>query len=402
MKKRMLNGKWSSVTNKVLKSAVLVLCLVTAGSVPVLADEEPVIISTDYPGVSAKPGASVSFPLYIVNSSADEEDAMLSAEGLPEGWSGYFRGSDSEVSSVHIQANQKKEDSPKLSYSVTVPEDAEDGDYTFTVRAAGDEVAADTKMTITVTTQEAGQSNFTAQYPEQQGDTSTKFSFDTTIINNRLTPQSYALAAQAPEGWTVTFTPSGESSKVASLPVDPDKSQGLTVDVTPSETAQQGDYVIPLAAVSSDDTLELELQVTITGTYDVTLSTPSGNLSASAYAGEETMVTMAVTNSGNVDLENLQLSAKGSTDWNIRFDETTIASLEAGATKEVTAYIQPAKNAVIGDYVTAMTVQNAQVKNEADLRVSVKNHTTWGIAAIVVIAAVCVCIGAVIRKYGRR
>ena len=402
MKKRMLNGKWSSVTNKVLKSAVLVLCLVTAGTVPALADEESVIISTDYPGVSAKPGASVSFPLYIVNSSADEEDAMLSAEGLPEGWSGYFRGSDSEVSSVHIQANQKKEDSPKLSYSVTVPEDAEDGDYTFTVRAAGDEAAADTKMTITVTTQEAGQSNFTAQYPEQQGDTSTKFSFDTTIINNRLTPQSYALAAQAPEGWTVTFTPSGESSKVASLPVDPDKSQGLTVDVTPSETAQQGDYVIPLAAVSSDDTLELELQVTITGTYDVTLSTPSGNLSASAYAGEETMVTMAVTNSGNVDLENLQLSAQGSTDWNIRFDETTIASLEVGATKEVTAYIQPAKNAVIGDYVTAMTVQNAQVKNEADLRVSVKNHTTWGIAAVVVIAAVCVCIGAVIRKYGRR
>ena len=367
-----------------------------------MADEASVIISTDYPGVSAKPGASVSFPLYIVNNSAVEEDASLRAEGLPEGWSGYFRGSDSEVSSVHIRAEQKKEDSPELSYSVTIPEDAEDGDYTFTVQADGNDTTAVTKMTVTVTSQEAGQSNFTAQYPEQQGDTSTKFSFDTTIINNRLTPQSYALAARAPEGWTVTFTPAGESSKVASLPVDPDKSQGLTVDVTPSETAQQGGYVIPLAAVSSDDSLELELQVTITGTYDVTLSTPTGNLNANAYAGEETMVTMSVTNTGNVDLENLQLTAKGSTDWNIRFDETTIALLEAGAAKEITAYIQPAKNAVIGDYVTAMTVQNAQVRNEADLRISVKNHTTWGITAIIVIAAVCVCIGAVIRKYGRR
>ena len=49
-----------------------------------------------------------------------------------------------------------------------------------------------------------------------------------------------------------------------------------------------------------------------------------------------------------------------------------------------------------------MTVQNEQVRNEADLRISVKNHTTWGITAIIVIAAVCVCIGAVIRKYGRR
>ena len=265
----MLNGKISSILNRVWKSTLLTLCLVAALSVPCMADEASVIISTDYPGVSAKPGASVSFPLYIVNNSAVEEDASLRAEGLPEGWSGYFRGSDSEVSSVHIRAEQKKEDSPKLSYSVTIPEDAEDGDYTFTVQADGNDTAAVTKMTVTVTSQEAGQSNFTAQYPEQQGDTSTKFSFDTTIINNRLTPQSYALAARAPEGWTVTFTPAGESSKVASLPVDPDKSQGLTVDVTPSETAQQGDYVIPLAAVSSDDALELELQVTITGTYDV-------------------------------------------------------------------------------------------------------------------------------------
>ena len=143
-------------------------------------------------------------------------------------------------------------------------------------------------------------------------------------------------------------------------------------------------------------------KVTITGTYGVTLSTPTGNLSASAFAGEETKVTMAVTNSGNVDLENLQLAAQGAAEWNIRFDETTIPMLEAGATKEITAYIQPAKNAVIGDYVTAMTVQNAQVKSEADLRISVKNHTTWGITAIAVIAVVCICIGAVIRRYGRR
>ncbi len=398
MKRRMLNKNLSSM----LKAAALTACLCAAGAFTCLADDGSVIISTDYPGVSAKPGASVSFPLYIVNNGTTEQDAALAGEGLPEGWTGYFRGTDSEVSSVHISAKQDKEESPKLSYSVTIPDDAQDGDYTFTVKAAGSEETAATAITVTVTSEEAGQSDFTAEYPQQQGDTSTNFSFDTTIINNRLTPQSYALAAQAPEGWTVTFTPAGESSKVASLPVDPDKSQGLTVAVTPSETAEQGDYTIPLTAVSSDDTLKLDLQVTITGTYGVTLSTPTGNLSASAFAGEETKVTMAVTNSGNVDLENLQLAAQGAAEWNIRFDETTIPMLEAGATKEITAYIQPAKNAVIGDYVTAMTVQNAQVKSEADLRISVKNHTTWGITAIAVIAVVCICIGAVIRRYGRR
>jgi len=167
MKKRMWNGKRGSVTNvlkKIWIAAIPALCLVMAGAISALAEEtspeeSSVIISTDYPGVSAKPGASVSFPLYIVNSSRTEEDALLSAKDLPDGWSGYFRGTDSEVSSIHIRANQKKEDSPKLSYSVTVPDDAADGDYTFTVQAAGDNGQAETKMTITVTSQEAGQSD---------------------------------------------------------------------------------------------------------------------------------------------------------------------------------------------------------------------------------------------------
>jgi len=361
-----------------------------------------VILCTDYPGVSAKPGTTVKFPLYLINSGTEEVDALLGVEELPEGWSGYFTGTDSEVSSVHVGGGQEKADSPKLSYSLEIPENAADGEYSFTLLAEGNRMQAQTQLTVTVSSEEAGQSNFTAEYPQQEGDSATKFSFDTTIINNRLTPQSYSLAAQAPEGWAVTFTPSGESSKVASLPVDAGASQGLTVEVTPSETVEQGEYEIPLTATSSDDTLKLDLAVTITGTYGVTLSTPTGNLSAGAYAGEETKVTMAVTNSGNVDLENLQLAAQGSTDWNIRFDETTITLLEAGATKEVTAYIQPAENAVIGDYVTVMTVSNAQVKSEADLRISIKNHTTWGITAIVVIAAVCICLGIVIRRYGRR
>ena len=361
-----------------------------------------VVLSTDYPGVSAKPGATVTFPLYIVNTGSTQADVTLSAEDLPEGWSGYFRGSDGEVSMMHVGAEQTKEECPKLSYALTVPDEAEDGEYDLTIRAEGSGMEAETMLHINITREEAGQSDFTAEYPEQEGDASTNFSFDTTIINNRVTPQSYSLSAQTPEGWTVSFTPSGESSKVASLPVDAGKTQGITVAVKPSETVEKGEYTVTLSAISAEDTLNLDLKITVTGTYGVTLSTPTGNLSASAFAGEETKVTMAITNSGNVDLENLQLAAQGAADWNISYDETTIPMLEAGATKEVTATIQPAKNAVIGDYVTVMTVSNAQAKGEADLRISVKSHTTWGIAAIAIIAAVVVCLGLIIHKYGRR
>lgn len=387
----------------IVLSMLCALCMCLMSMPTVVRAEGGLTLSTDYPGVSVKPGDTSSFPLYLINGSAEEMNAELSAEKLPEGWEGYFRGSSSEVSSVHVFAGQTKEDSATLSYSLNIPEDAQEGDYQVTLKAdAGESGTAELPLTIHVTTEEAGQGNFTAEYPELQGDTGTSFSFDTTLVNNGSTSQSYSLSANAPEGWQVTFTPSGESSQAASIPVDAGASQGITVKVTPSEKAEQGDYSINCTAVSANETLNLDLKVTIIGTYSLGISTSTGNLNVSAYANEEAKVTLSIQNTGNVDLTNLQLSSSASTDWNVRFDETTIDTLEAGASKEVTAYIQPSEDAIIGDYVTAITVSNEHASAETDLRVSVKNHTTWGVVAILIIVVLVAGLGLIIRKYGRR
>ena len=371
-----------------------------AGAAP---DTGGISMCTDYPGITVKPGETTTFSLYFTNSDDTQADMELSAENLPEGWSGYFRGSGSEVSSVHVYGSQTKDDSPALSYSLTVSEEAEEGTYQINLKADGGSGNTVTlPLTVYVAEQESGQGNFTAEYPEQQGASGTNFSFSTTLVNNGLSTSTYSLSAKAPEGWQVTFTPSGESSQVASVPVDAGSSQGLTVAVIPSDNVEKGDYSINCTAISADETLNLELKVTITGSYTMTLTTPSGNLSASAYAGEETPVTLSLQNTGNVDLENIQLTSSASTDWNVRFDETTIDTLEAGATKEITAYIQPSENAVIGDYVTAITARNDQASSEVDLRVSVKNHTTWGVIAVLIIIVICGGLGLIIRKYGRR
>lgn len=360
-------------------------------------------MSTDYPGITMKAGETTTFSLYFTNSEETEMDVALQAADLPEGWSGYFKGSGNEVSSVHVAAGQTREESPALSYSLTLPEAVEEGTYQINLKADGGlGNTATLPLTVKVAEQESGQGNFTAEYPEQQGASGTNFSFSTTLVNNGVDSANYSLSAKAPEGWQVTFTPSGESTQVASLPVDSGASQGITVAVTPSERVEKGDYTIHCTAISANETLNLDLKVTITGTYGVILTTPTGNLSLSAYAKEETPVTLSIQNTGNVDLENLQLSSSASTDWNVRFDETTIDVLEAGATKEITAYVQPSEDAIIGDYVTAVIVQNDQASSEADFRVSIKNHTTWGIAAVVIILALCVGLGVIIRKYGRR
>ncbi|MDO4340953.1 MAG: NEW3 domain-containing protein [Eubacteriales bacterium] len=388
---------------RTLLSMLCVFCMCIMALPATVRADEGLTLSTDYPGITVKPGDTASFSLYLINGEDTELNADLSTAALPEGWEGYFRGSDSEVSSIHVYGNQTKEESPQLSYSLSVPEDAEEGDHQVVLKAdAGSAGNAELNLTIHVTKEESGQGNFSAEYPELQGATGTSFSFDTTLVNNSLSAQSYSLSANAPEGWQVTFTPSSESSQVASLPVEAGASEGITVDVTPSENVEKGDYTINCTAVSANETLNLDLKVTITGTYGVNLTTSTGNLSTSAYANEETKVTLKIENTGNVDLANLQLSSSASTDWNVRFDETTIETLEAGASKEITAYIQPSEDAIIGDYVTSITVSNDYASSQMDLRVSVKNHTTWGLIAVVIIVILVAGLGMIIRKYGRR
>ena len=146
----------------------------------------------------------------------------------------------------------------------------------------------------------------------------------------------------------------------------------------------------------------MELSIEITGTYGVSLSTPTGNLSLDAYANDQRSVTLSITNTGNVDLENLNLTSSAPTDWEVEFSESTIELLEAGATQEITAYITPDADAITGDYLTTLTVSNDETSADAQFRVSVKIRTTWGIVAVAIIVVLVILLGCIFKKFGRR
>lgn len=391
------NKKGVGMTAALVMSVMASMC-----TIPVMAEEisSDFEMTTEYPGITVKAGDSVNFGLDFF--SDESCDAALSIASIPEGWEGYFKGGSNQISRVHVNSSGEIQED-LASFSLSIPGEIEDGTYEISLKAdAGAAGSDDLTLEIVVNQEEAGESNFTSEYPEQQGASGTSFSFDTTIVNNRGTGQTYSLSAQAPTGWQVSFTPSGESTNVASIEVESGSSQGLTVAVVPTETITEGTYEIPVTAVSASDTLTTTLTVTITGSYDVGLSTSDGRLSFDTYANSEKSFTITVTNKGNVDLENLNLTSSVPSNWEMRFSESTIDLLEAGASKEVTVYVTADGDAITGDYVASVSVSNDQTKDTAEFRVSVKTRTTWGILAIAIIVVLVGSLGFVFKKYGRR
>ena len=176
----------------------------------------------------------------------------------------------------------------------------------------------------------------------------------------------------------------------------------MEVEVTPPNGVEAGEYSIPISAISGTETLSSELTVTITGSYVLELSTPSGLLSFDGSAGRQSTVTLSVTNGGNVDLQNINLSSTTPDGWTVEFSQSSIDVLEAGATQELTAYVTPSEEALSGDYALTLTASNSETSDSTEFRVTVKTETLWGVVGVLLILAAVAGLGYVFRKYGRR
>lgn len=375
-------------------AAVLYLCLAT---LPVRA-AEGFDFYTDNPGIHVTAGDSLSFNLHLSGANAVGSDVNLSVASMPEGFSGFFKSGSYEVTKVHASGNGED---TIATFQATVPTDLADGVYEIVLHAASDAgLTDDLTISLTVSGLESGESNFHVEYPDQEGVSGTSFSYSTTIANNTLNTQNYNFSSNAPAGWTVAF--SSNSTQVSSLEVESGSSESVTITVTPPEKVEAGDYTINCAATSAKEQLSTELHVKILGTYNMELSTTDGRLSFDAYANKESNVTLKLTNSGNIALENISLNASAPTGWEVSFDSSVIDTLEAGASKEVVAHVTPGKDSLTGDYVTIINASCDNQSAVAQFRVTVKTQTGWGIFAVVIIIAVAGGLYYVMKKYGRR
>ncbi|HJC22596.1 MAG TPA: hypothetical protein H9761_02685 [Candidatus Eisenbergiella merdavium] len=357
-------------------------------------------LSTDYPGMTITPGETLNLTLNLTNTSGSSLDAEVEIASLPEGWEGYLQGGSYEVSRVHVGS-----DGASLTLHLTVPDSLEEGTYNVVVNASVNEEIQDSlTLSFQVNEVNAGEGSFTTEYPEQEGTSGTTFSFSTTLINNGLSAQSYSLSSNAPSGWQVSFIPSDETASVAGIDVESSTSQGLTVEVVPPQNVEAGEYDISCSAVSASETLTTDLKVVITGTYGISLSTPDGRVSFDAHANDDSKVTLNITNTGNVDLQNVSLNSSLPSGWTVTYnvEDNVIESVPAGSTVEVIATVTPGSDAITGDYVATFTAETDEASSSVEFRVSVKTSTVWGLVAVLIILCVVGGLVYVFRKYGRR
>ncbi len=348
---------------------------------------------TPYSRISVTPGQTINYSIKVVNNSKNVQTASVYLLGLPKSWTHTLKAGGWEISRISVLPDKTE----TLSLEVVVPLKVKKGYYRFHVKADGYD---DLPLTINVSESGTYKTAFTTKQSNLEGAANTSFTFNASLKNATADTQYYALNSRAPRGWQVDFKASYK--QVASVKVDPNQTQSITIEVHPPDQAAAGTYKIPVEASSSKTSAGFVLEVVITGSYKLSLSTPSGRLSTDITAGHDKKVELSVENTGSAPLKNIDMSSTTPADWTVSFAPKKINELAPGQRTKVMATIHADKDAIAGDYVTNMKASTASASSKAAFRVSVKTSALWGWIGILIIILALGTIYLLFRKYGRR
>ncbi|WP_199851485.1 COG1470 family protein [Parabacteroides pacaensis] len=352
-----------------------------------------VILYTPYTKISVPPGESITYSVDVINNSDEVKNAIISLSGLPRAWDYELTAGGFTINELSVLPKEKK----NFTLKVTVPLKVNKGTYRFSVSADG---LAELPLAVTISKQGTYQTDFTTTQPNMQGNSKSTFTFNATLKNQTADQQLYALMAEAPRGWNVIFK--ANYKQATSAQVEPNASQSISIDVTPPATIAAGTYKIPVHATTSTTSADLELEVVITGSYEIELTTPKGLLSTDITAGESKRIDLVVKNTGSAELKDIELSANKPVEWEVTFEPTKIERLNAGEATQVTAILKASKKALPGDYVTKMTAKTPEVNSTADFRIEVRTSMLWGWLGVLIIIIALGGVFYLFRKYGRR
>jgi uncharacterized membrane protein len=375
--------------------AAAALALALTGLAPSALAAAAFTVTTPYPAVVVAPGAQVTFNVSITTPTAERVGLALS--GVPTGWTALIHGGGFIVDAIETDGTT----ATAVRVDVTVPSGAT-GTHGMTLTATAGGATRTLPLQVRVEASAGGDVTLTTDFPSLQGPATQTFSFNLTLSNQTAEDQTFAVNAQGPAGWTVNATLTGQS-QAASAVVKAGSTSGVTVTATPPSGVAAGKYPIDVVATAGTRQIPGTLEIDITGSYSMTLSTPDQRLNGQGTAGQTTDLALTLANGGTAAITNVKLTSTAPSGWKITFDPATIPSLDAGKTQDVTAHVVPSSDALAGDYVVTMTANGDQsTTSSADIRFTVDTSLQWAVIGVALIAVVLIGLGLVFRRYGRR
>ena len=186
------------------------------------------------------------------------------------------------------------------------------------------------------------------------------------------------------------------------MEIEPNSTSNVTIEIKPPVNIQAGTYQIPVVAATNVTSANLDLEVVITGSFNIELTTPSGLLSTGITAGDSRRIELLVRNTGSSGLDDVEMSFSAPVNWDVVFDPPKIDRIEAGSNSKVFATIKADKKAIAGDYVANLEAKTPEASSRATIRISVKTPMLLGWIGVAVIAVALGSVYFLFRKYGRR
>jgi uncharacterized membrane protein len=384
---------------------VLLVSIMGPGIAAAQESERGLELTTVHPSIVVSMGDKIEIPLKLTSLCDSGERVSFAVASAPEGWECWFEKS---YDKYRVREGYVTAAEPLSFYFKAEPSlDAQpDVDYHFTLKAVAEDRAVESSLGITVCLSgrvvSTGEMKLSTDYPVLRGACGAKFKFKVDLANESEKDRSFNLSAVAPEGWDVSFKPLYEETQVSTVSVKAGDHQGLDIIVASLPWEEPGEYTIAVQASAGTIKDALDLKVVLTGSYELAVSTATGRLNTEATAGEESYLSIFVTNTGSADLHDITFSSKKAEGWVVTFSPDRVDSLPPRMMQEVTVGIQPASKAIVGDYSVTLNASTEQLQESVDIRVTVGAPTTWGWVGVAIIVVVVVGLAVLFTRLGRR
>lgn len=355
-------------------------------------------LTTDFPGLTEHIGEKISLQLSVRNKGLPPARLDLGVTGLPPGWTYEFDGGGRPVTTTIVGADS----SQSFALNITPPKDAKAGDYHFDVTGKSATDSLDLPIALVLAEAKPEQVSVEPKLPALRGSPSSSFDFDLDIKNQGAEDQTFNLVADAPPGFTSSFKDQYGTQELTSLPIKAGENHTVKLTVRPPENIAAGEYHVAVGVAGPAAEGSAQLVLGITGQPKLALTGPDGRLSGAATAGKEHSFDFSLHNSGSAPAQTIKFDAAPPSGWKVTFDPKQIETLGPGQDATVHVAIQPADNAIAGDYVLNVNANGNGASDSQAFRVTVLTSTLWGTAGLGIIAAAVVVLAVAVTRYGRR